>query len=471
MKTCKISAWIKGLALFLLVCFIQAKPPGVASSQEEQQVELVGLHSVRYGESFESIALQLGIQAQHLAEFNMLDPGLLPHIGQVLLLPAGIEMAPEPGAGVVGLAETLREVAARGGEPAIEFAHRNRIVHCSSLFAGLPVLLGGDISGHPSRTVSASDRLGIWSLAYQANISPQSIMLLNTVGSPYTLSPDHYLSIPCEDDCRLEQETTEWSVAMKPLPCFPGSTCGVSIRSTEPGIAGVEFLGQSWPVAEDAGSYAALIGVNRWLTPGRYPIRITLIKNDGTAFEFERDVWIADGDYSAEVIVLSPDIDALLNDEAVTQGELLYLVAVMTGFRTERFWDGTFQMPVEGEISSPFGTLRSYNDRGFFSYHAGLDVAVPTGTPVVAPADGVVVDSSWLVVRGLATVIDHGWGVYSGFWHQSSSLVSPGDLVHAGQQIGAVGNTGLSTAAHLHWELWVNGFAVNPLQWVEVSFP
>ena len=81
------------------------------------------------------------------------------------------------------------------------------------------------------------------------------------------------------------------------------------------------------------------------------------------------------------------------------------------------------------------------------------------------------VDTGELEVRGLITIINHGQGVYTGYWHQSSILVHPGDQVEAGQQIGTIGNTGLSTAAHLHWELHVNGVEVDAMQWVREQFP
>ena len=74
-------------------------------------------------------------------------------------------------------------------------------------------------------------------------------------------------------------------------------------------------------------------------------------------------------------------------------------------------------------------------------------------------------------MRGYATIIDHGWGVYSGFWHQSEIRVNVGDVVTPGQVIGLVGSTGRSTGPHLHWELWVGGVQVDPLQWVQESFP
>jgi murein DD-endopeptidase MepM/ murein hydrolase activator NlpD len=76
-----------------------------------------------------------------------------------------------------------------------------------------------------------------------------------------------------------------------------------------------------------------------------------------------------------------------------------------------------------------------------------------------------------LTVRGNATYIDHGWGVYTGYAHQSEILVKPGDLVETGQTIGMVGATGRVTGPHLHWEIWVGGVPVQPLEWTERSMP
>jgi murein DD-endopeptidase MepM/ murein hydrolase activator NlpD len=82
-----------------------------------------------------------------------------------------------------------------------------------------------------------------------------------------------------------------------------------------------------------------------------------------------------------------------------------------------------------------------------------------------------VVFSEKLTVRGNATIIDHGQGIYSGFWHQEESYVSVGDLVVAGQLIGKIGGTGRVTGPHLHWEIWVNGIQVDPLDWLDTLIP
>ena len=137
-------------------------------------------------------------------------------------------------------------------------------------------------------------------------------------------------------------------------------------------------------------------------------------------------------------------------------------------------WEGPFHYPVEAEslrITSDFGTRRSYNGSEGASFHGGTDFGGGTGTPIYAPATGKVVLAESLIVRGNAVLIDHGLGLYSGYWHQSQIVVKEGQEVQTGDLIGYVGDTGLVTGPHLHWEMRLNGIAVEPLQWVMQSIP
>jgi murein DD-endopeptidase MepM/ murein hydrolase activator NlpD len=85
---------------------------------------------------------------------------------------------------------------------------------------------------------------------------------------------------------------------------------------------------------------------------------------------------------------------------------------------------------------------------------------------VTAPADAIVALAEPLQVRGNAVILDHGRGVFTGYWHLSELRVTPGQRVAAGDLLGLVGNTGLSTGAHLHWELRIYGIAVDPMQFL-----
>jgi murein DD-endopeptidase MepM/ murein hydrolase activator NlpD len=95
--------------------------------------------------------------------------------------------------------------------------------------------------------------------------------------------------------------------------------------------------------------------------------------------------------------------------------------------------------------------------------HSGIDLAVPRGTPVRAVGSGIVLAADWTPRYGYRVIIDHGSAVLSMYGHNELLLVQPGDRVRAGSPIALSGNSGISTAPHLHFELWIAGRAVNPI--------
>jgi murein DD-endopeptidase MepM/ murein hydrolase activator NlpD len=109
-----------------------------------------------------------------------------------------------------------------------------------------------------------------------------------------------------------------------------------------------------------------------------------------------------------------------------------------------------FDWPAAGIMSGVFGSQRILNGEPK-SPHFGVDIAAPEGTPVHAPADGIVSDSSECYLEGNFTMIDHGHGVFTSYFHQSKRVVASGDRVQRGALIGLVGKTGRATGPHLHW--------------------
>lgn len=134
-------------------------------------------------------------------------------------------------------------------------------------------------------------------------------------------------------------------------------------------------------------------------------------------------------------------------------------------------WTAPFRLPIEGRGTSGFATSRTYAPGGPVSFHVGEDVAVPTGTPIAATNDGVVRLAEALPIKGGTVVLDHGAGVTSRHYHLSTIAVQAGDVLAAGDVLGAVGNTGLSTGPHLHWEVRVDGAPSDPLAWVGRTRP
>ena len=129
-------------------------------------------------------------------------------------------------------------------------------------------------------------------------------------------------------------------------------------------------------------------------------------------------------------------------------------------------WRQDFVWPVKGRISGRFGSQRIYRGGEAGSYHSGLDIATgESGTPYVAPADGVVVLAAEnpFTLEGLLLIIDHGGGLNSAFLHSSRLVVREGETVRRGQHIGDVGATGRATGPHLHWSLKWGDMRLDPL--------
>lgn len=131
-------------------------------------------------------------------------------------------------------------------------------------------------------------------------------------------------------------------------------------------------------------------------------------------------------------------------------------------------WRQNFIWPVTGRISGRFGSQRIYRGEPG-SYHSGLDITTGTsGTPYVAPADGVVVLAAQapFSLEGHLLIVDHGMGLNSAFLHSSKLEVGEGDVVRQGQVIGRIGATGRVTGPHLHWSIVWRGARLDPLLFV-----
>jgi murein DD-endopeptidase MepM/ murein hydrolase activator NlpD len=122
---------------------------------------------------------------------------------------------------------------------------------------------------------------------------------------------------------------------------------------------------------------------------------------------------------------------------------------------------GLFSWPASGPITSPFG-VRSDPITGRARRHDGIDIGAPMGATISAAASGTVIYAGWEGGYGNTIVIDHDGAVSTLYGHCSQIFVSNGQEVQRGQAIGAVGSTGRSTGPHLHFEVRVNGVAVDP---------
>ncbi len=127
------------------------------------------------------------------------------------------------------------------------------------------------------------------------------------------------------------------------------------------------------------------------------------------------------------------------------------------------------RMPLEGaQLTSNYG-MRTHPVLGGRRKHTGIDLAAPTGTPIYATADGVIGRADWYSSYGLYISINHGASMETRYAHLSRLAVAAGDNVKKGDLIGYVGSTGRSTGPHLHYEVRVDGLAVNPIPYMVES--
>lgn len=152
------------------------------------------------------------------------------------------------------------------------------------------------------------------------------------------------------------------------------------------------------------------------------------------------------------------------DDAAV--GSSIYLarsLARSTSMTAARVGSAPSSMPLKGlRLTSAFGNRR-HPILGGYRAHDGIDLAAPTGTPVRATGDGVVATADWTGGYGLLVALNHGGGMQTRYGHMSKLAVAAGQRVKKGDVVGYVGSTGRSTGPHLHYEVRVNGRAVDPL--------
>ncbi len=198
-------------------------------------------------------------------------------------------------------------------------------------------------------------------------------------------------------------------------------------------------------------------------------LAVAVETEDGVRTQLSGIVQVVDGGFPVEHITIPPDQSVFLDPDVLNRewNKLLSIARQVTG---APLWEGSFSLPAQGPMTSPYGIRRSYNN-GPPSPHEGHDIGAEAGAPVMASNHGVVEVAATWEVRGNVVIINHGMGLYSGYYHLSEIAVAPGQPVTKGLLIGKVGETGLVTGPHLHWEVILRGSHVAPLQWTDQPFP
>ena len=218
-------------------------------------------------------------------------------------------------------------------------------------------------------------------------------------------------------------------------------------------------------VTDIDGQPSAVIGLSLGTRPGRHFLRAENAGGDALqiAFSVERKAYEEQRITIKDKRKVTPEKRDM---ERITREQKVIKKALRHWSDTDEV-DLTFELPVEGPTSSPFGQRRFFNDQPR-KPHSGLDIAAADGTPIRAPAPGTVIETGDYFFNGKTVFIDHGRGLVTMYCHMSAIDIEPGTRVASGDSIGRIGMTGRVTGPHLHWGVSLNDARVDPLLFLPV---
>jgi murein DD-endopeptidase MepM/ murein hydrolase activator NlpD len=228
-------------------------------------------------------------------------------------------------------------------------------------------------------------------------------------------------------------------------------------------------FGHDVPLVRVGNQWEGLIGIDLDAVPGSHAIAVRVEPQSGPAISATHTLVVKAKQFPIRHLTVAPQfVDPPESEVQRIQDEARTLARIYDNTATPRQWSGSFELPVAARANSSFGTRSVFNGEAR-SPHSGADFPAPTGTPVTAPAGGVVTLAASQYFTGNTIVIDHGLGLYSVLAHLSTMSVRVGDHVTAGQHVGLVGATGRVTGPHLHWSVRLNGARVDPLSLIAAT--
>lgn len=460
------------ISIVLTFCLILAAQPAGAQDGEGP------VYVVRAGDTLSGIARTFGTSVEALMDVNDLqDPGAL-QPGQELLIPGFEGVSGTLETNSLRLGESLQALSWQSGVGLDDLVRLNRVLQPDRLYVGQGIVL--PVAENNPRALPDGElkvvEAGETGLerAVSLGVNPWLPRLRRGDVSRLWLVPGELIPVAGgegQDFGYLPDPVQKLEI--EPVGAEQGAT--VVVRATvDPGPTLDGSLGE-WNlnfVQANASEWIALQGVHAMAEPGLYDLSVRVVGENGSqSYGFEQPYPIRSGDYGFDPVLYVPE--ETIGPEN-TQPENERVNSIITQVSPIKHWEGRFAFPYDyftDSFPSVFGTRRNYNNTGYDYYHTGLDFYGGVGVEILAPAPGEVVLADELIVRGKTTIIDHGWGVFTMYMHQSEIRVEVGDRVSTGDVIGSVGATGRVTGAHLHWEVRVGGIPVQPLDWVEQAYP
>jgi murein DD-endopeptidase MepM/ murein hydrolase activator NlpD len=437
------------------------------------------IYVIQPGDSLSSIASRFGVLLNDLLNANNITDANNISVGTQIIIPGLEGVSGVLTTEIIGYGDTLHSLSRRNQISEDLLRQLNHITSPAELYAGVSLVYPEKDNFTPlTNRISLAPGETLLEASVLAQTDPSTLVALNGLQGNWAALPGDVLYAPGEAPAGTGPNgmpSALISVKVSPVPIKQGGTSTIVVQAA-PGVTlGGTLVDKPlhfFPLED--GKQVALQGIHAMLDPGPYPLTLEATLPDGAKQTFEQMVIVQAGYYPEDPLLT---VEPATIDPAVNDPELQKITDLTAPDSPQKLWQGAFKNPsvFPDCFTSRYGNRRTYIGEGtnekFYSFHSGLDFCGGIGLQIVAPADGVVVFAGPLTVRGNATIIDHGWGVYSGIWHQSQINVQVGQVVKAGDVIGLVGATGRVTGAHLHWEVWVNGIQVDPMDWLENSYP
>ncbi len=441
------------------------------------------VYVVQPDDTLYSIAARFNVSIDELmAANNINDPNVL-GVGQQLVIPGLEGISGVLDTEVINFGDSLNSVLRRTQIPVDLLRRLNHVVSPTQFYVGASLIVPKQENQSDLKMrVAAAPGQSLLEIAVQANANPWTLSEVNGLAGTWDALPGDVLYAAGSESSGQNASglpSAFGNVDIPTLPFTQGETGEIVVQPA----SGVTLSGtlltyplHFFPMGD--GRMVALQGIHAMADPGIYPLQLDATAEDGATQSFEQMVLVASGNYRKEALTVAAE----LIDPSVTDPENQVVAKITAPVTPNKLWQGPFTRPVflpEGApfgscIFDGFGTRRAFNGGTYDAFHSGVDFGVcyvDHPLDIYAAAPGTVVFAGPLAVRGNATFIDHGWGIYSAYFHQKEIDVSVGQHVQAGQQIGLIGGTGRVTGPHLHWEIWVNGIQVNPLDWLSTTFP
>jgi murein DD-endopeptidase MepM/ murein hydrolase activator NlpD len=462
----------------LIIIILLSKSNTIGYSQTNDNISY---YIVQIGDTLGVIASKFGVTINQITELNNIQNADIISPGQKIAIPGltGISGLITPT--VIQIGESFESIVIKYQIDPVSLIKLNHITSTGALYPGTELLIPLQ-ENNPILFLQQIGDSGITFLESSArlNLNPQEILLINKkLDGINFFNHDSilYRKTGTVDVIANYPFFTE-NLTISPLPIKQGATEIIRLISKSPQSFTGELDGFSlFFFTNDNVNYYALQGVSAMAEQGLANLRISSDSGTVDSIVLDQNVLITSGNFETDPPL---QVDPAKIDPSYTKPEEDMVRELVSHFTPEKYWTGKFESPAfYQEYNSVFGNRRTYNNNPDVTFHTGIDFAGGVSLPVISPADGKVVFAGLLPIRGNAIFIDHGLGVYSGYFHQNKLEVAAGDFVVKGQKIGEVGNTGRVDRAneypgaggHLHWEIWVNGVQVNPFDWLNNEYP